>query len=100
MNVFQRIDDASNLWREATGKGYDDWLTEGELRDLKILFQKRHLLAHTEGIVDQRYLAQTGDTSYHLDQRIVVKEPDVLSLTNLIEKVAAGMKATVSGHGT
>lgn len=92
-NVFQRVDDGSELWRTARGKGYDDWLAEDELEDLRLLFQRRHLLQHTEGIVDQKYLDRTGDTKYQLGQRIVVREADVLRLLGLVESLAAGMRA-------
>ena len=68
------------------------WVTTEELKDLKVLFQKRHLLLHTDGIVDQRYLDRSGDESYNIGQRIVVKEDDVQYLSNLIEKLANGIR--------
>lgn len=95
-NVFQRVDDASDLWKEGTGKGYDDWLSDEELKDLRLLFQRRHLLQHTEGIVDQKYLDRSDDSSYSLGQRIVVQEADVLRLLELVEKLACGMRTAVN----
>jgi hypothetical protein len=38
-NAFQRLDDGSEGWKQAFGKGYEDWLDKTELEDLKILFQ-------------------------------------------------------------
>ena len=96
LNVFQRIDNGNKLWQTVCGKSYEDWLTTEELKDLKVLFQKRHLLLHTEGIVDQRYLDRSGDESYNIGQRIVVKEDDVQYLSNLIEKLANGIREASS----
>jgi hypothetical protein len=87
-NVFQRIDDGSQLWKDFLGEGYEDWLTATELADLKILFQRRHLLAHNEGIVDEKYLQRSGDVSYSVGQRIVTKEHDVRKLIDIIKKIS------------
>ena len=95
-NVFQRINDGSNLWKQATTKGYDDWLTEHELEKMKLLFQRRHLFSHTEGIVDEKYLNKSGDVDYVEEQRIVVKERDVVSLVHIVSKLADKMKEHTS----
>jgi uncharacterized Zn finger protein (UPF0148 family) len=92
-NVFQRIEDGSRLWKEACGKGYEDWLTPAEMNDLNLLFQKRHLLAHKDGIVDDKYIQKTGDTSYKVGQRIVIKDSDVRRLVELITKLAKEIRA-------
>jgi uncharacterized Zn finger protein (UPF0148 family) len=86
-NVFQRIDDGSKLWKKVCNQGYENWLNRKELMDLKLLFQKRHLLAHCEGIVDQRYIDKSGDNSYKVGQRIVIKVDDINELLYLIEKI-------------
>ena len=95
-NAFQRIDDGDRLWKQVCGKGYEDWLTSQEMDDLKLLFQKRHLLAHKEGMVDQRYIQQTGDNTYNIGQRIVVRESDIRRLVELITKLAKEIR-TVAG---
>lgn len=94
-NVFQRIDDGSDLWKHSTTEGYDDWLTEYELKTMKLLFQRRHLFSHTEGIVDEKYLNKSGDVDYVEEQRIVVKERDVVSLVHIVSKLAEKMKKHV-----
>ena len=92
MNAFQRLEQGSNLWRQATGKGYDDWLADHNLASLTLLFQRRHLLAHAEGIVDQMYLDRSGDTAYRLGQRIVVKPAHVNHLLDLVERLVQAMR--------
>lgn len=86
-NVFQRIDEGSELWRSAVGHGYESWLTAQELSSLKVLYQKRHILAHNEGIIDQRYIEKSGDSKYKLGQRLVVSKGDIEMLVSLLEKL-------------
>ncbi len=92
-NAFQRIDGGSKLWRDAVGHGYDSWLNESEMGRLLVLFQKRHLLAHTEGIVDERYILKSGDNKYNLGQRIVISRSDIESLLNLLEKLSDDLRS-------
>lgn len=88
MNTFQRLDDGSKLWRQACGEGYTEWVSADDLGELNTLFHRRHLLAHTEGFVDARYLQRSGDTSYKVGQRIVIKEKDVRRLVQLVRGLA------------
>ncbi|TWT56447.1 hypothetical protein [Allorhodopirellula solitaria] len=63
-NLFQRVDDASNKWRDATHSGYDDILASGQLDFLKIMVQRRHKIGHRQGIVDQKYVEKSGDRTF------------------------------------
>lgn len=86
-NVFQRIEDGNNLWKRIFQEGYDDWISLKEYSRINTLFQRRHLLAHTDGIVDDKYLQKTSDTNYKLGQRIVVNKSDVTELLEIIRKI-------------
>lgn len=98
-NVFQRIGESSQLWRNACGKGYEDVLSVIEMADLKKLFQQRHLLAHQDGIVDQQYIDRSGDGSYAVGQRLVIRPASVLRLADLVEKLAAAIRDWIAGSG-
>ena len=74
-------------------KGYEDWLNKIELDDLKILFQKRHILVHNEGIVDDKYIKRSGDMTYKVGQRVVVTRLDIRRLVGLIGKFAVEIRA-------
>lgn len=91
-NVFQNLGESNKLWLEASGKSYEDMLTLGELADLKRLFEQRHLLAHKEGIVDEDYINKTGDRTYSLGQRLVVREASVSRLIELVRKLAEQLR--------
>lgn len=92
-NAFQNLAEGSQLWQAAGGSLYAGHLTDEELRRLSRAFQQRHLLAHTQGIVDDDYVAKSGDARYRLGQRIVVKAETVLDAVDLIEKLIIGLQA-------
>ncbi|MGM0783595.1 MAG: hypothetical protein ACQEUM_05760 [Pseudomonadota bacterium] len=91
-NAFQRLDQASSLWEQAIQKRFGDWLTDEELAKLSVLYQKRHLLAHNEGIVDERYIEKSGDSTYKAGQRIVIREHDIELLVTALSKLSEGIK--------
>jgi hypothetical protein len=90
-NAFQNITDGSALWHGASGRHYADYLIAAEMADMTRLFQQRHLLAHTGGIVDQDYITRSGDSSYAVGQRIVVRENAVRNLLAILQKLTAEM---------
>ncbi len=92
MNVFQRLDEGDELWRASVGAGYGDWLLPQQRIRLTVLFERRHLLAHRNGIVDERYVAKSGDTTHRPGQRIVVTARDVLELVDLVEHVGDAIR--------
>ncbi|MDB5355232.1 MAG: hypothetical protein JWN24_1685 [Phycisphaerales bacterium] len=91
-SVFQRLDDASNLWLSASGKAYGDFLPPTDLTRMKLLFQRRHVFSHRQGIVDQPYISRSGDTGYAVGQRLVVRDADVLELATLLRILACGLR--------
>ena len=95
-NVFQRLNGGGELWRATVGEGYEDWLDADQLLAIGVLFQRRHLLAHAEGIVDDKYVAKSGDTTYVAGQRIAVTTADVEALLDALSSLAAGIRSAVS----
>ncbi len=94
-NAFQRLDQGSDLWKKEIQKGYDAWLQPDQLSSLKILFQKRHLLSHKEGLVDEKYLTTSRDTSYKAGQRIVITNKDIDDLVYFLEILGDGLLKAV-----
>lgn len=56
-------------------------------------FQKRHLVSHNDGIVDQVYLQLTNDSNAELGRKIILRLDDVDELIALIKKIAEGLKS-------
>ncbi|WP_031445862.1 hypothetical protein [Arenibacter algicola] len=91
-NAFQKLDVGEALWKEIINESYSDWLSSNELERINILFQRRHLLQHTEGIVDSKYIERSKDESYQVNQRIVTKEKDVMELVKYVKKLKEKIK--------
>lgn len=92
-NLFQNLDESSDLWFRATGRSYENILLTEEMTDLRRLFQQRHLLVHREGIVDQRYIDRSGDKTYAVGQRVVVRADAVARLAALVLRVGEELTA-------
>ena len=92
VNDFQIVEKGSKLFNNATGKGYDEWLNKSELQRMNLLFQRRHIIEHNGGLVDERYINQSGDNSYTLGQHIVVQKKDAEELLSIIKKLSIGLK--------
>jgi hypothetical protein len=94
-NLFQRLLDGCALWHRATGSGYDSFLTAHELDQLQVMIQRRHKIGHCQGMVDARYVQQSGDSSYSVGQRLVTTQRHVLELADISEKLVTGLKGLV-----
>ena len=90
-NVFQNLNEGSALWKSAFDSGYDAHLSHPELDTLNRYFQRRHLLAHREGLVDADYIAKTSDQSYREGQRLVIRKSAVRECLVLVETLAKGL---------
>ena len=91
VNDFQIVEKGSQLFKDAAGKGYEEWLSDKELHDMNMFFQRRHLIEHNNGMVDQKYVDKSGDNSYVIGQRLVIKENDAYALLAIIKKLAIGL---------
>jgi len=87
-NVFQNLEESSELWQKAGCKRYEDILESTQWNDLERLFQQRHLLLHCDGIVDQRYIDKSGDTSYKPGQKIIISRKSVQTLADIIKNLS------------
>jgi hypothetical protein len=98
-NLFQRLNDASQLWQQATGRDYATFLSQTELSDLATMLQRRHKFGHSQGMVDQRYVDKSGDRSYAVGQRLVISVQNVQRLAALITKLVGGLRDLVIASG-
>ena len=92
VNDFQIVEKGSRLFSEETGNGYDRWLTTDEISEMNLMFQRRHIIEHNAGIVDNQYISKSGDTAYSEGQRLVIHEADILRLIKIITKLGKGLK--------
>lgn len=96
-NVFQNLTEGTAVWHAAGGRPFADTLSDIELADAERGFQQRHLLEHRDGFVDQSYIDRTGDTTYALGARLVIRDATIERLADLVEKLANALRADVAG---
>jgi uncharacterized Zn finger protein (UPF0148 family) len=94
-NAFQRLDTGSQLWLSEVGATYDQMIDSTSLQKLKMYFQQRHLLSHQQGIVDQDYITRSGDNSYAIGQRLIVREAAVSDFADIVEKLGNALISRV-----
>lgn len=96
-NAFQSLKEGSDLWFGVSGKHYTAYLSDAETVSITRLFQQRHLLAHTQGIIDSDYASRAGDPTCQVGQRLVIREAAVRQCLSLIEKLITGMLSASAG---
>lgn len=94
-NDFQIVEKGSNLYREELDNGYEKWLNEEEIEYMKLMFQRRHIIEHNSGLIDEKYLDKTNDTSYKIGQRLIVRKDDIAKLVEVIRKLGDGLRTTI-----
>ena len=60
---------------------------------LNRMFNRRHILTHNGGRVDQEYLNNTGDSTVRLNQKIVVRSKEIRRLLPLLRTCAQNLFA-------
>ena len=83
---FQNPDSARQLVKRLFGYDLATGLVDEEWAAIVKSLQKRHLLAHRMGVVDQDYLNRTGDRNVVKGQKINVSE---LGSKNEVERIVA-----------
>lgn len=92
VNDFQNVEKGSKLFEDAIGKGYSTWLNDEELLEMNLVFQKRHIIEHNGGMIDEMYIKKSNDTNYCVGQRIVIHNEDTMRLIQIIKKLNNGLK--------
>ena len=83
---FQNVERAREAMRQQFGFDADAALGASTVASLHRAFQKRHLLAHRMGVVDDDYLKKTSDRTVQEGRRITV-------LASEVDETAAGVRA-------
>jgi len=95
VNDFQIVDVGNKLFNNNFGIKYTDFITDAEYNEMNIYFQKRHIIEHLNGIVDEMYLEKTNDTNYKVGQRIIIRKSDIENLLKIITKLCNSLKKTI-----
>ena len=85
---FQNLDGVKSTILGMFGVDVSGYLTASEWQSAVCGFQKRHLIAHKMGIVDQDYLTKTGDAQAVAGRRVCLSVAEVREFVSLISKFA------------
>ena len=73
---------------EVFGIGLRSSVRPGEFEFLTRMFHRRHVHEHRRGVVDQKYLDDSGDEEVRLGQRLNETQGDVFRVLGGISKMA------------
>ncbi len=96
---FQNLEGAKKNLQGAFDIDLSSEVTADEWRSLVRGFQKRHLIAHRMGVVDQDYIAKTADSEAVVGRRIRIKTDEVRELLKLVAKVARSLSINLAEAG-
>jgi hypothetical protein len=82
---FQNLPKARHKIQEKFGFDFADELGPGEWERACRVFQKRHLLAHTMGVIDEEYVQKANDPGAIAGRKIRVGHDEVTSAISIIE---------------
>lgn len=102
---FQRPLDADDLLMQWFDIGLLRWrgdkltpprqVSESERPFIAKMVQRRHILMHNGGIVDEEYLARSGDDSVRLNERIRVASNEAKRFIEDCQQMGANLIANV-----
>lgn len=82
---FQNINGARRRVREAFGFDFADELGADSWITICRIFQKRHLLSHTMGVIDNEYIQKANDPEAVVGRRIRITHEEVTLAISLVE---------------
>lgn len=82
---FQNLTGARRKVQDTFGFDFADQLTPDEWNGACRVFQKRHLLAHKMGVVDEEYIRKTGDTQAVVGRKVSVSPDEVTATIGIVE---------------
>ncbi len=77
---FQNISNARERVRELFAVDFASNITANDWAEVQRAFQKRHLLSHKMGVVDEAYLSATGETRSLLGRKVALAGAEIAEL--------------------
>jgi hypothetical protein len=84
---FQNLVGARQKLHEILGFDFADVLTSNEWQCACRVFQKRHLLAHKMGVMDEDYVQKANDPDAVAGRKVRVTHEEVTSAISIVEKL-------------
>lgn len=94
---FQNLDGGRKRVRQGYNFDMADCLTADDWLSASRSFQKRHLLAHKMGVVDEEYVLKTSDPAALVGRKITLAIDEVAALIKIVEKMGKRLYEGVMG---
>ena len=94
---FQNLEGGRKRVQQSYNFDMADCLTGAEWPSACRGFQKRHLLAHKMGVVDQDYISKTSDSAAVVGRKVALTTEEVASLVEIVEKLGKRLYGGVVG---
>ncbi len=88
---FQKILNSGECLNNWLGFDVFSGINDDDKNFLNKMFNKRHLFSHNNGIVDNEYLNNTGDTSLKLGQLVRLRSKEIKRFIPLIKQVSINL---------
>jgi hypothetical protein len=92
---FQNIQNARARVSELFGFDFTTGIDSDKWNMIVKCFQKRHLLAHKMGVIDQEYIKKTTDPGAVVGRKVVIKPEEVSELTELLRIMGNNLASTL-----
>ena len=97
--TFQNLEGARTGFLDLFGVDLSADVAPEELRAANMAFQKRHLVAHKLGVVDQDYITKTSDSRAVVGRKIGIGADEVAVLARTILRLALSMSGNLEVLG-
>ena len=81
---FQNLYGASKHLKSLFGVDFERAVQRKEWRKAHVAFMRRHLISHRSGVIDEKYLVETGEDRELLGRRIQIESQNVTELVGLV----------------
>lgn len=89
---FQNLRGAQKRVLDLFGYDLESAVSRAEFEGAHTLFQKRHLIAHKLGVVDQAYVDSTGDASLATGRKVTVDPAEIEAMVEVLRHIAEELR--------
>lgn len=93
---FQSLSGARAMVRSVFGIDFATACTTDDWNAAVRGFQKRHVLNHKSGVVDEEYVRKSGDTATPVGQRLVIEPTEVRELTRILLTLGTSLAGSLA----
>lgn len=85
---FQNLEGAKQNIKDVFNVDIGVGVTIDEWKTAILSFQKRHLLSHKAGVVDDEYIRKTGDTKQKVGRKVTIYPEEIQEIIRIVRKLA------------